>query len=136
MQRFLTGLAAVMVGLAAAGVASGLYRGAYGSGHPPVSSHAPSADIMSPAFRIASGKHRLETAVKFKNGYYYPGKDHAWSVQHYDQRRACTVYWCPVTQDWYFWSERFDCYLPVVNWTPEGGLFDAPEGGKDLSENK
>ncbi len=49
MLRFVTGLAAVMVGLAGAGVASGLYRGAHGTGSPPVSRPVPAAKAATPA---------------------------------------------------------------------------------------
>jgi hypothetical protein len=126
MLRIVTGLAAVMVGLAAAGVASGLYRGAHCTENPSLARSAATVTELPQVPVIDPVKHRLATAVKFEHGYYYPGKVHTWTVQHYDEQLSCTVYWCPVTHDWYFWSDRLGCYLPVVCWTPDGGSFDAP----------
>jgi hypothetical protein len=136
MLRIVTGLAAVMVGLAGAGVASGLYRGANGTASPSLSRPAPATRALTKAPHVPPTKHRLATAVKFAHGYYYPGKEHAWTIQHHDEQLRCTVYWCPVTHDWYFWSDRLDSYLPVRCWTPNGGSFDGPGGDKEATEAK
>jgi hypothetical protein len=74
--------------------------------------------------------------VKVQQGYYYPGKDHAWSVEHYDAQLTCAVYWRPVTHDWYFWSDSLDSYLPTQCWTPHGGSFDGPSGGKEVTKTE
>jgi hypothetical protein len=93
----------------------------------PAAKSLPNAPVVAPA------KHRLATAVKFEHGYYYPAKEHAWTVQHFDERLSCTVYWCPLTHDWYFWSDRLDSYLPVLCWTPDGGSLDVPKEGSEVS---
>jgi len=134
MLRIVTGLAAVMVGLAGAGVASGLYREAHGTITPPASRPVPAARASTATPYVAPVKHRLATAVKFQHGYYYPGKDHAWSVEHYEEQLGCTVYWCPLTHDWYFWSERLESYLPTRYWTADGGSLDGPRGDKDVTK--
>lgn len=92
------------------------------SGHRP--SGGPSVAKIPPTVKppTASGNTRVKVTdyaprygVKLKNGYYgYRGIDHRhWSRKYYSPQWRCWCWFCPSTDQWYYWCGDRDLYLPV-----------------------
>jgi hypothetical protein len=123
MQRFLTGLVALVLGLALAGFAeakppggnghsnngngysNGMQKGS-GNSQMMGNNHSSGFDSKSSSFLNSHG-------TKFSGGYCYMGKDHShWTYSCYSTGYGCNFYWCPYACCYYYWCEPAGCYYP------------------------
>ncbi len=137
MRQFLTSAAAVVLGLAVAGVAHADKGGKGGGGSHPGPSSGPKIGNVAngpqgvkPPGNLAKGPKNIDNptkgdfgkfkdyhlthATKFDKGYCYKGKWHDhWQCTCWRPDYGCNLYFCPSVRVWYYWCEPDDCYYPV-----------------------
>jgi len=140
MQRHLTSLVAVALGLAAAGTAQAKSHNNTIHGKHDASfrvarrdSHADRhhdhdryfdrhhdrhVDRRHDHDRYRERRHdrdyRLTHGIKFDYGYYYKGRDHFnWSYRCWSRRYGCYCFYDSSALSWYYWCEPRGCYFPV-----------------------
>jgi hypothetical protein len=53
--------------------------------------------------------------VKFRYGYYFPGKlGHRWSKRYYSPAYRSWFYYSPTTLGWYYWNGPRGVYYPAA----------------------
>ena len=93
MRRFILSVAAVAVVLALAATAEAGQKGGAPKG--------------------GSRSYHEEHGTKFKDGYFYKGKDHHhWTYRYWWGKYGCYTYYCPSTSCWYYWYQPGNCYYP------------------------
>src|SRR5947209_6873501 len=113
MKAFLTGVAAVVLGLTVLGTSEAAGRGgpvSQGSRAGNFSSHVGHAGVGHQGFH----NYHLSHGKKFSHGYFYEGKYHQhWSYSYFDKRYGSYLYYDPCCYSYYYYCAPKACYYPV-----------------------